>query len=513
MSRNHLYGLVLFLTAIGLSLFVYKAFILKFPLTHDQLSPVWDIEAQISFLGHGAPTKSAIFIPQNEGAIQLLDENFISFGYGLSTKKEEGNRKAIWSVRKASGRQRLFYRATIRRFVQGHDEEEIKGKLPLLVDPQFEGGKQAAAEAILAELTARSADSEGIVLGLLRELASEPMSDNLKILIGRRFDEEKKALTAVSLLSHGKIISRVVHGIRLSDETRDASLLHWIEVFRPEENRWQSYDLKTASLGVPEDYFIWWRGSEPLLKLTGGDKVDVTISVARDDEELIQSAVAGSKKRNPLLLEFSLFSLPLHTQAVYRIILMIPLGAFLIVILRNVVGLRMFGTFMPVLVALAFRETELLWGIVLFTLIVSLGLVVRFYFEHLKLLLVPRLAGILIVVILIMVSLSTITHKLGLEPGLSVALFPMIIMTMTVERMSLTWDEQGALEAIKQGFGSLVAASLCYLLMSIRQVQHLFFVFPELLLIVLALTLLLGRYTGYRLLELKRFRALVQEEV
>jgi hypothetical protein len=32
-------------------------------------------------------------------------------------------------------------------------------------------------------------------------------------------------------------------------------------------------------------------------------------------------------------------------------------------------------------------------------------------------------------------------------------------------------------------------------------------VFPELLLIVLAVTLLLGRYTGYRLTELWRFRA------
>jgi hypothetical protein len=39
---------------------------------------------------------------------------------------------------------------------------------------------------------------------------------------------------------------------------------------------------------------------------------------------------------------------------------------------------------------------------------------------------------------------------------------------------------------------------------------HLMFVFPELLLVVLAITLLLGRYTGYRLSELWRFRHAVQ---
>lgn len=39
------------------------------------------------------------------------------------------------------------------------------------------------------------------------------------------------------------------------------------------------------------------------------------------------------------------------------------------------------------------------------------------------------------------------------------------------------------------------------------QLQYLLFVFPELLLVVLAVILLLGRYTGYRLSELWRFRS------
>ena len=40
------------------------------------------------------------------------------------------------------------------------------------------------------------------------------------------------------------------------------------------------------------------------------------------------------------------------------------------------------------------------------------------------------------------------------------------------------------------------------------RVEHFIFVFPESLLLVLALALLLGRYTGYRVTELLRFRAL-----
>ena len=47
--------------------------------------------------------------------------------------------------------------------------------------------------------------------------------------------------------------------------------------------------------------------------------------------------------------------------------------------------------------------------------------------------------------------------------------------------------------------------------MSNRYLEHLIFVFPELLLVILAMTLLLGRYTGYRLTELWRFRAALRD--
>jgi len=180
------------------------------------------------------------------------------------------------------------------------------------------------------------------------------------------------------------------------------------------------------------------------------------------------------------------------------------------VVLRNVVGLSAFGTFMPVLIALAFRETQLLAGVVLFSLIVGLGLLIRFYLERLKLLVVPRLAAVLIVVVLLMACFSVLGHKVGLERGLSVALFPMVIMTMTIERMSIVWEERGPSEALKQGIGSIGAAALIYAVIHNREVQHLFFVFPELLLVLLAGTILLGRYSGYRLFELFRFRGLVK---
>ena len=69
-------------------------------------------------------------------------------------------------------------------------------------------------------------------------------------------------------------------------------------------------------------------------------------------------------------------------------------------------------------------------------------------------------------------------------------------------------EEDGPEEVFIQGSGSLVVAVLAFLLMEASLFQHLSFNFPELNLVLLAFILALGRYTGYKLTELRRFRAM-----
>ena len=87
----------------------------------------------------------------------------------------------------------------------------------------------------------------------------------------------------------------------------------------------------------------------------------------------------------------------------------------------------------------------------------------------------------------------------------------MVILAMTIERMSLTWEEDGAQEAIKKALGSLAGAVPAYYILTSEYIEHIAIVFPELLLIVLAIVLLLGRYTGYKLTEFVRFKVLANE--
>ncbi len=505
MKLQHVHVLAIILAAIGLSVFAYKWLVTGLPLTSGELAPAWEVETRIAFDANGGPVKVKSFMPENSRAFAILDKRYIAKGYGLSARTEADNRKITLATRSASGAQVVHMRFTVHRFSRhGVDRPGANGgKVSRKV---LSDAKLTAAHDILGAAKQRSADTAGLVSAVLNLLRSTPPSDAVRELLGKKDDPASRADAAVAILALDRISARRVNGIHLGAATKKANIMRWLEVHIGD--KWVDFSVQTGNPEIPDNAMPWWRGSEPLVEISGGRNAQRLISYVQLEERVLDRVLVSGKNRQDEFVTFSLFGLPLATQEVYRIILMVPIGIFLLLILRNVVGLRSLGTFMPVLIALAFRETNLAWGLILFVGIVGSGLLFRLYLEYLKLLLVPRLAAVLIFVVLFMALISVVTAKLGFERGISIALFPMVIMTMTIERISILWDERGPADAIRQAVGSLAIAAVCYVIMTQDLLVHLFFTFPELLLVLLAATLVLGRYTGYRLLELKRFRVL-----
>jgi hypothetical protein len=497
------------LVSIGLSLCYYKVTRLGLPLAPTEQADVWTVEARIEFKPkNDISVKAQLYIPRVPYGYTVVDENFVSSNYGLTTEDDGVRRSAQWAVRKATGYQVLYYRLHLARDPMPSSPPPAQPPPPAAT-PEFPEMILPAVRAVIEEARSKSADDLSFSRELLTRLNAATPDANVSLLRQDMQAPEQWVARIADILAKAGVSARVTHILRLTDGARHAALTPWLEVYAGEE--WQAFNPQTAESGVPKEAIVWHIGKEPVLDVAGGKNAKVEYSVTRHAQEMTVVAEQRARQMGSRLMEFSLFSLPVQTQNTYRVLMLAPIGAFLIVILRNVIGVRTFGTFMPILIALAFRETKLLWGVALFALVVALGLGIRFYLEYLKLLLVPRLASVLTIVILLMATVSLLSHKLGLDRGVSVALFPMVIMTMTVERMSLVWEELGPLEALHQGAGSLIVAALGYVLMSSKFLGHLVFVFPELLLVVLAATLLLGRYTGYRLTELWRFRAALRE--
>lgn len=503
MSRYKVPLLALLLAAIGLSIFAYKVRFLGFPLQPDEVAQIWTVETRISFRAAPGPVKVSLFIPGLTPGFAILDENFISRGFGFTTPYVAGGRQVQWAVRQAQGPQTLYYRAVVYRDPTRLESDTTPPFPPV---PQLAEPFNTAMETLVERVRRQSADPASFTAELLKRFARPGGDQDVELLLGAAPLALDRARTAMTVLAAARIPARLVRGVVMTQRERRADMIPWLEVHDGE--RWLYFDPVTGKEGLPQDFLVWWRGEDALVQLDGGSELEVAISVQSSATDPILLARRRAEAHRDRIGEFSLYSLPIDSQAVYGVLLGVPLGALVVVILRNMVGVQTFGTFMPVLIALAFRETRLLWGVLLFSVLVTIGLSFRFYMERLRLLLVPRLAAVLIIVVLLMLLFSLVSYELGFDIGLSVGLFPMVILTMTIERMSIVWEERGPGDAIRQGLGSLLVATICYLVMGLDLVEHLVFVFPELLLVVLGATLLLGRYTGYRLSELIRFREL-----
>lgn len=503
--------LVLILAGAGLGLAYAKIHYLGMPLLPDQESFTWLVEAQIEFNASGGPAVVDFDIPDDLGAYLKLDEFFVSRAYGLNVATAGGNRRVEWSIRRAKGLQRLYYRLEL-----VPEETEKTAAVPKSTPPkapqkpQYDEPLASAIDDLLNEVRSESADIFTFTNQLLLRLNESKPDATVAVIrkgLERGTDEWVERIRFV--LAGARITTRLVRGVILEDGSSKPALTPWLEVHNGD--RWSGFDPVTGNKGYPPDFLRWSVGSDPLLSVRGGRKEHIAFSTAKRPRALTDIARERAEVTDSPLLAWSLFGLPLSAQNVYRVLLAVPIGALIVVLMRSLVGIPTFGTFMPVLVALAFRETELLWGIGMLCVVVATGLSLRFYLERLQLLLVPRLSAVLVIVIMMMLAISLVSDKFGLERGFSIALFPVVILTMVIERMSIVWEETGPADALKQGCGSLFVAVIGYLVMSDPYVEHVVFLFPEVNLAVLALFLVMGRYTGYRLSELRRFRDLADE--
>ncbi len=505
-ARTQLALVVILLITAGLGLTLYKHVSLGFPLLPGKHSPVWTVEAQINFNAENGPAQVSLTLPAAQDGVLVLDEFFASSGYGINVNQQDVQRRAEWSIRKAENRQTLFYRVQLRlnpdhQSIAFDDPTEEKITPPILTEPY-----NTAAVALLEAIRQKSADARSFTGSLLQELNSVVPDQNTNMLLGNLESRSDKVQLILDLLHIEGIHSRMVRGLQLQDGRRKQPIIDMVEVWN--KDHWVLFNPDTAVAGTPENFFLWQRGGKSLLDVVGGTQSQVEFSMISQSiptkKLALEEAASGIS-----MVDFSIYSLPLEEQNAFKTILLVPIGILVVLMMRVLVGLRTSGTFMPVLIAVAFLQTKWLPGLIIFITVVTVGLWLRFILSRLNMLLVARLGSVVIMVVAIMVTMSILSWKLGITQALTVTFFPMIILAWTIERMSILWEEEGPKDVLIEGFGSLLVASLSYMLMSNYYIEYLTFNFPELMMVVLAVTLLLGQYTGYRLLELKRFRPLV----
>jgi len=505
---------------LGASLFGTKAFVYGVPLTPSDVKDLWQVSLRVTVRGEGRRGSVSILLPTSDDGQTLIDESTSSGSLDHTIRATDDGRIGVWTGN-FSGTHEIRHRFRVKTFVR---LVELPGRTTtrppedvMKAWARSEVAYPSTAPQVIAALDELSLPADGDVVGRVRTifafvqheiaLVRTGGSDAVLALEQREGSREGKERLLVTMLRAANVPARNARGLQLADGTNPSERV-WTQAWI--DGAWVPMSTVDGFFGErPATLVTFGTGAEKLIETTDLRAVAYRYESLR--EHLRPSEVASVMTPDSDLLRWlSLYRLPIATQAALRHLLLLPVGALVIALFRNIIGLQTFGTFMPILISFALRGMPLWAGLMLVGFVMTVGVVTRLALEQLRLLLVPRLSLLLCLVVLSVMVVAIVGQSTEENDLFKGVLFPMIILTMLVERFTIAIAEEGWRPALTKAAYSVLAVMAVFPLFNSMTIEHLMFSFPELTFVIMGVLVWIGGYMGYRLTDLVRFRAIVE---
>lgn len=507
---------VISLILLPLLLIYYKVEIKKLSMIPKSSSNEWNIELKYNIQDMLGPTESTkVLIPVIE-SVYNQTVKLKSIKPKNSYKKIELDHKSLISVKKEIKKLSINYQLKLaesfygqvmkapnhsfnkKQYLSLNDFDETSLKSLRLLNTKFNFDRQSHLERIRA-----------LYLYLTEEFISTDESssikDSLELYEASNF---VKAQILMAMARINKIPARTMLTYIIEDKDNS---YHLKKSYVPEvliNKKWLPVNVNASTFNrIAAKQFIVNRDVSTDFENTTAKALHTAITPVMINQVDSQEYQKKLSIVSGFLSAISLHRLSPTLQNVFLTILLIPIGTLILAIGRNIVGLKTFGIFTPILLSLFFLETSLLIGLLFFSFIVILGFGQRYILDKFYLLAVPRLSILLTLVIIsyaFVGILSTQDNSFVYTGALNY--FPIVIIAVFIERFSIHFIEEGPWNTFKALIGTLVIAASCYLVFEIYDLKVLLFNHPELLLMVIAFNIMIGSYKGYRLSELIRFK-------
>jgi len=524
LNRKPIYVLLLLLT-LGLpaSVMIYKLTVAGYSVS--DLVPVlgYQVDVNMQVDGHGSDISVSTFLPKTDSHQTVIGEENASGIFELSLQSDALNRIATWQAGNVTGKHTIRYRYTAlakhMRYVIPEDLSIPQSYPPYLqkylsAEEGIQVNDPLIAETIEKLFPDQNRNVLEVVTRIHRYLQDKFTNKNFSgytdALTALKLGEAScngKGRLFVALARKMNLPARLVGGVILNNGSKRTSH-QWVEVFI--NNYWVPFDtINDHFAELPANFLSLYYGDLVLFKHTSNTNFKYSFNINKYLMSKNENTKLSYKASSTRFDFYSLFEKIGVSQNLLKILIMLPFGAFVVVVFRNVIGLETFGTFLPALIAAAARETGLLWGLVGFSLIILTASMLRKVLDWIQLLHSPKMAIILTSVVIVMLIMTTVSVQFGLFELAHITLFPIAILAITAERFAIVESEQGWKKALQISAMTILVITACYFVMDSLFLQSMVLAFPETLFFIIALNLWLGKWIGMRVSEFVRFRHLI----
>jgi len=478
----------------------------------------YQVTYNLQMEGYNESVRMQTYLPVNGDHQSISDEVQNSGIFDLKINQDGYGKEAVWTHPAPSGRQSVDYSF---RYIGKAVQYQIDSTITVesFSQPGFSKYLEAteniqSTHPFLQQLYQQQVGEENRVLYILQriydytyQMPSKPFKGLTDALTAARLGEAScngKSRVFVALARQAGIPTRLVGGIILNPGEKRTSH-QWVEAYI--NGYWVPFDpLNGHFASLPSNYLELYKGDAYLFSHTPNVNFDYSFTIKQRlvaDPAMLSELEVHPMNAYAAWQAFETIGIPL---GLLKIIIMLPLGALIVVIFRNVIGLQTFGVFLPALIAVASRETGLFWGLLAYFIVIFLVSAIHYPLEKWGMLYTPKMAIMLVGVVIAFLLISILGIKMKVYMIAYITLFPIVLITLTAERFARTVTEEGMHEAIRITLQTMVVVAVAYFAMNSTAMESFFLAFPELFLVIIAMNILLGRWIGLRLTEYARFR-------
>lgn len=189
-----------------------------------------------------------------------------------------------------------------------------------------------------------------------------------------------------------------------------------------------------------------------------------------------------------------------------------PILILLITFSRQMVGLRGFGLFIPLLMIYGLFEIGLIDGTIVLALITLISTVARYLLRHLRILYFPRIALILTLAVCSIFLIYLFSYLFDFPFNFKSPILAILAIAVFGEKLVSIQIEQDLKTSFILTLETLFVVFVGFFLVSQPFFQKLILANPWILMIgSIALILSLGRWSGLRILEYIRFWQIINK--
>lgn len=192
------------------------------------------------------------------------------------------------------------------------------------------------------------------------------------------------------------------------------------------------------------------------------------------------------------------------------LILLLPMLATIIAFIRHVIGLPSIGMLVPVALSITLLSTGITAGLILLGTIIFASTVARILLKKVRIMQLPKMAFSMFIVSIFLFLTLTVSAMAGILVVKQLSIFPVLLLILLSEQIIAVQQERSAQEMAIISMVTFAIGILGFLILSSIHLRNTILLYPEFILILIPLNIVIGRYFGLRLMEYFRFSSIMR---